>query len=61
MATKTVKVTLFADPIEVDEEEIPHLRSQGILVEDEPDSTPRGGRGGRSGSNPPPDGTGGTE
>ena len=35
MAKTTVKVTMFADPIEVDEEEIPHLRSQGFLVEDE--------------------------
>ena len=34
MAKVQVRVTMFADPIEVDEEEVPHLRSQGLLVED---------------------------
>lgn len=34
MAKVTVRVTMFADPIEVDEDEIPGLRMQGLLIED---------------------------
>lgn len=29
-----VKLTLFQDPVEVPEDEIPALRAQGLLVED---------------------------
>ncbi len=36
MAKTTVRVTMFADPIEVDEDEVGSLRSQGLLIEDEP-------------------------
>ena len=46
----TVRVTMFPDPIEVDKDEIPHLRSQGILVEDEPDVT--AGKSSRRGVEP---------
>lgn len=34
-----VRVTMFADPIDVDPGEIPALRGQGLLVED-PDGRP---------------------
>ena len=46
----TVRVTMFADPVEVDKDEIPHLRSQGILVEDDDqaDAAPAGRRSRRS-------------
>jgi hypothetical protein len=36
MGKTTVRVTMFPDPVEVDEDEIPNLRHQGLLVEDEP-------------------------
>jgi hypothetical protein len=36
----TVHVTLFEDPIDVPEDEVPVLRSQGILVEDAPPAPP---------------------
>lgn len=59
----TVRVTMFPDPIEVDKDEIPNLRSQGLLVEDddadsgEPDASATG----RSRRNtPPPAGGSGT-
>jgi hypothetical protein len=32
MAKKMVSVTMFEKPIEVDEDEIPGLRSQGLLI-----------------------------
>ena len=31
-----VKVTMFTDPIDVDDEEVEILRRQGLLVEDDP-------------------------
>jgi hypothetical protein len=34
-----VKLTLFQDPVEVPEDEIPVLRAQGLIV-DEPAETP---------------------
>jgi hypothetical protein len=55
MAKTSVRVTMFADPIEVDEDEIPGLRAQGLLIEDnpassEPDTSSRPRRGsGQSG------------
>jgi len=33
-----VRVTLLPDPIDVDPDEIPVLRSQGLLAPDEPDA-----------------------
>jgi hypothetical protein len=50
MAKKTVNVTMFADPIEVDEAEIPGLRAQGLLVEADPGGQPSGGDGGDAGT-----------
>lgn len=32
-----VRVTMLQEPIDVPEDEIPVLRAQGLLVEDEPD------------------------
>lgn len=34
MAMVTVRVRMFPDPIQVDESEIPNLRSQGLLVDE---------------------------
>lgn len=34
MAKVTVRVRMFPDPIEVDDSEIPNLRSQGLLVDE---------------------------
>jgi hypothetical protein len=36
-----VRVTMFADRIEVDEDELINLRNQGLLVEDEPEPDPQ--------------------
>jgi len=36
VAKKNVRLTMFQHPVEVDEDEIPGLRAQGLLVEDEP-------------------------
>lgn len=33
MPKVTVKLTMFEDPVEVDEEELPSLRQQGLLTE----------------------------
>lgn len=33
MPKVTVKLTMFEDPVEVDEEELPSLRQQGLLSE----------------------------
>lgn len=38
MAKTSVRLTMFADPHEVDEDEIPNLRAQGLLIEDEPEA-----------------------
>lgn len=35
MAKVTVRLTMFPEPVEVDEEEIPGLRQQGLLVTEE--------------------------
>lgn len=41
MAKVHVRVTMFADPIEVDEDELPNLRHQGLLIEEPaPDPQP---------------------
>jgi hypothetical protein len=36
----TVRVTLFEDPIDVPEDEVAVLRSQGLLVEEAPPAPP---------------------
>lgn len=36
----TVRVRMFADPIQVPADEVEVLRSQGLLVPDEPDPAP---------------------
>lgn len=44
MPKTKVRVTMFADPIEVDPDEVPVLRAQGLLAEEapsEPASAPR--------------------
>jgi hypothetical protein len=48
MAKTSVRVSMFREPIEVDEAEIPNLRTQGLLVEDE---APAGGKAGRKARN----------
>jgi hypothetical protein len=40
MAKVKARVTMFAEPIEVDESELPSLRGQGLLIEDEPAAKP---------------------
>jgi hypothetical protein len=40
MAKQKVRVTMFADPIEVEDHELPGLRSQGLLIEDENPAAP---------------------
>jgi hypothetical protein len=37
MGKVKVKLSLRAEPVEVDEAELPVLRSQGLLAEDEPE------------------------
>jgi hypothetical protein len=44
MAKVTVRLTMFADPYEVDETEIPNLRAQGLLIEDWPEPDPAGSK-----------------
>jgi hypothetical protein len=38
-----VRVTLFPEPVDVPEDEIPVLRAQGLLIEDEGDSQDQDG------------------
>jgi hypothetical protein len=38
----TVRVSMFAEPIEVDEDEVDNLRHQGLLIEDQPEPDPAG-------------------
>jgi hypothetical protein len=38
MGKVKVKLRLRAEPVEVDEADLPVLRSQGLLVEDEPEA-----------------------
>ena len=40
MAKTKVRLTMFAEPVEVDIDEIPSLRAQGLLVEDGPPASP---------------------
>ena len=35
MAKVTVRLTLFQEPVEIDEDEVPSLRAQGLLIEDD--------------------------
>jgi hypothetical protein len=50
-----VRVTMFTDPIVVDRDEIENLRTQGILVDDEPEVSAAGG--GAGAAKPPQTGT----
>jgi hypothetical protein len=48
----TVRLTLFADPVEVFKDELPNLRGQGLLIEDEDED--EGASGEESSSDSPP-------
>jgi hypothetical protein len=49
VAKVTVRLTLFQEPVDIDEDEVPGLRAQGLLIEDEPSAAPSPAEGPRSG------------